>query len=566
MRVPRCSITRQSYWTRLSCRLTMWNDLDIWLLLAGLGIFLFGIKLIEESIATLGGRDLKRMLRTYTSTRLRAVITGTVATLLLQSSTAVTLMVMAFVGAGIITLQNSIGVVLGANIGTTATSWIVATIGFKLDIAEFALPFIGIGGLVSLFLGKSPRYYQVSHLLVGFGFLFLGLDQMKNSVGAFAETFDPARFAGSPWWVFVAVGLVLTAIMQSSTVTVAIMLTALHGGLFEFREAALAVVGCSVGTTSTAFLGSLNAATATKRVAMTNVVYNVFAAALAIVTLPLYTRGFEHFWGPDFDQVLAVAFFFTAFNVMGVLAFLPLIGPFSRLVERLAPERSTQRTRVIGNIAPNVPEAAVPGMQEEVHHLLLGVIDLHRTLLGVKQPVRSLLPWREEAGVAERYDGLKLLQADIITYGTKVEQHGLGSTGSDALNRAMHAARLALYAAKTLKDVKANIDTFDGDDSYAGQFLVRSRDRVASVLQHMEAMLQSDVPPGPSSIAELEQVIQEADTAGLRELTDAARDGQLKDRDLGTALQMQRAITQSGQDLLKAIAELRGAAVAEDVE
>lgn len=537
----------------------MWKDLDIWLLLAGLGIFLFGIKLIESSIATLGGQGLKRMLRTYTSTRLRAVFTGTLATLLLQSSTAVTLMVMAFVGAGIISLTNSIGVVLGANIGTTATSWIVATVGFKLDIAEFALPFIGIGGLVSLFFGKSSRYNQVSHLLVGFGFLFLGLDQMKDSVSAFAETFDPARLAGASWWMFVAVGLVLTALMQSSTVTVAIMLTALDGGLFEFREAALAVVGCSVGTTSTAFLGSLNADTSTKRVAMTNVVFNVFAASMAILSLPLYTRLFDRILGTGYDPVLGIALFFTAFNVVGVLLFLPLIGSFSRLVERLVPERTTRRTRVIANISPTVPEAAVPGMQEEVRQLLLGVLDLHRRLLGIDRPVRSLLPWREETGVAQRYDELKLLQADIITYGTQVEQHGLGSTGGDTLNRAMHAARLALYAAKTLKDVKANIDGFEGDDTYAGTFLVRSRERAAATLTRLEALLQGGAAVAPEAIAGLEQEMKDADSANLRELTNAARDGLLKDRDLGTALQMHRAITQSGRDLLKAVGEMRGA-------
>ncbi|HMN04458.1 MAG TPA: Na/Pi symporter [Flavobacteriales bacterium] len=543
----------------------MLKDLDIWLLLAGLGIFLFGIRLIESSIATLGGANLKRMLRTYTSTRFRAIVTGTLATTLLQSSTAVTLMVMAFVGAGIITLENSIGVVLGASIGNTATSWVVATVGFKLDIAEFALPFIGIGGLISLLLGKSPRYAQVSHLLVGFGFLFLGLDQMKDSVSAFAETFDPTHFAGSPWWVFVAAGLVLTAIMQSSTVTVAIMLTALHGGLFEFREAALAVAGCSVGTTSTAFLGSLNAATATKRVAMTNLVFNAFAAMLGIALLPLYAWGFERFMGPGYDQVLAVAFFFTAFNVVGVMAFVPLMGGFSRLVERLVPERTAQRTRVIGNISPEVPEAAVPGMQEEVRYLLLGVIDLHRMLLGVKRPVRSLLPWREEAGVAERYDGLKLLQADIITYGTKVEQHGLGSTGSDALNRAMHAARLGLYAAKALKDVKANIDAFDGDDTAAGRLLVRSRKRVAYTHERMEAMLQGTEEGGqPMVEAEaLERWMEEEDTKCLQELGDAARDGQLKERDLGTTLQIQRAIAQGSNDLLKAVVGLRGGGTGE---
>lgn len=547
----------------------MWKDLDIWLLLAGLGIFLFGIRLIEGSIATLGGQGLKRMLRTYTSTRLRAIFTGTVATLLLQSSTAVTLMVMAFVGAGIITLTNSIGVVLGANIGTTATSWIVATIGFKLDIAEFALPFIGIGGLVSLFLGKSPRYHQVSHLLVGFGFLFLGLDQMKDSVSAFAETFDPAQFAGSPWWMFVLIGLVLTAVMQSSTVTVAIMLTALHGGLFEFREAALAVVGCSVGTTSTAFLGALNAATATKRVAMTNVVFNVFAALLAILMLPLYMRVFERVWGAGYDQVLAVALFFTAFNVVGVLVFLPLIGPFGRLVERLAPERTKQRTKLIANIAPDVPEAAVPGVREEVRLLLLGVIDLHRMLFGVKQPVRSWLPWREEAGVAERYDDLKLVQAEIITYGTRVEQHGLGSTGSDTLGRALHAARLALYAAKTLKDVQANIDGFAGDDTYAGKFLARSRDRIAHTHRRFEALLQADAPDDgrhAEDVAALEQWMHTDDTRCVQELSAAARDGLLKERDLGTAMQMQRAIAQSSNDLLKAVAEMQGAEAEEQAE
>src|SRR5690606_11237866 len=444
-------------------------------ILAGLGIFLFGIRLIEDSIAKLGGRGFKRLVREGTNTHLRAILTGTGATALLQSSSAVTLMVLAFVGAGIISLESGIGVVLGSNIGTTATSWIVATIGFELDIEQLALPFIGIGGLILLFLGKSPRYNQVSHLLVGFGFLFLGLDQMKDSVSAFAETFDPAQFAGSPWWMFVLIGLVLTAIMQSSTVTVAIMLTALNGGLFEFREAALAVVGCSVGTTSTAFLGALNAATATKRVAMTIVVFNVFAALLAILMLPLYMRVFERVWGAGYDQVLAVALFFTAFNVVGVLVFLPLIGPFGRLVERLAPERTKQRTKLIANIAPDVPEAAVPGVREEVLLLLLGVIALHRMLFGVKQPVRSWLPWREEAGVVERYDDLKLVQAEIITYGTRVEQHGLGSSGGGALSRALHAAGLALYAAQTPKDAQAKIDGFAGDDTYDGKCPRRTR-------------------------------------------------------------------------------------------
>lgn len=546
----------------------MWKDLDIWLLLAGLGIFLFGIRLIENSIATLGGRDLKRMLRTYTSTRFRAIFTGTVATLLLQSSTAVTLMVMAFVGAGIISLPNSIGVVLGANIGTTATSWIVATIGFKLDIAEFALPFIGIGGLVSLFLGKSPRYSQVSHLLVGFGFLFLGLDQMKDSVSAFAETFDPARFAGSPWWMFVLIGVVLTAIMQSSTVTVAIMLTALNGGLFEFREAALAVIGCSVGTTSTAFLGSLNAATATKRVAITNVVYNVFAATVAVITLPLYRTLFERIWGASFDPVLGIALFFTAFNVVGVLLFVPLIGPFGKLVERLAPERTTQRTRFIANISPDVPEAAVPGLVQEVKALLRGVIDLHRRVLGMSPTTaRSRLPWRGEVGVTERYNELKLLQAEIMRFGSQVEQHGLGRNVAAGFDHTMHAARLALYAAKSMKDIKANVDQFDGQEGFPAQLIADARQRLAHTHVALERLLDNE--PGTVSNEEvlaMQRWMAADDDRGLRAVTEAVRDGTLQELDLASAFQVQRVLARSGRDLLLAVSGLVASGVVHEEE
>lgn len=536
----------------------MWADLDIWLLLAGLGIFLFGIRLIEGAIAVLGGREFKRMLRTYTSRRFRAIVTGTVATLLLQSSTAVTLMVMAFVGAGIISLENSIGVVLGANIGTTATSWIVATVGFKLDITEFALPFIGMGGLVLLFLGKSARYQQVSHLLVGFGFLFLGLDQMKQSVSAFAETFDPGVYAGSPWWVFVLIGLVLTAVMQSSTVTVAIMLTALHSGLFDFRETALAVVGCTVGTTSTAFLGALNAGTATKRVAIINVVFNVFKGVLAVLTLPLYEWAFTRYLGPDYDKVLAVATFFTAFNVVGVVTFLPLIGPFGRLVERLAPERTTVRTRYIANITPTVPEAAVPGLVQEVKALLAGVIELHRQVLSLHTPTpRQRLPWREEATVTDQYNDLKLLQAEVIAFGSKVEQHGLEPRTAADFDNAMHAARLALYAAKAMKDVQGNIERFDGTDGFPARFLAEARKRVMHTHAALARMLEQ--PTGEDAVEAvlaLHRWMATDDDRVLRTITEAVRDGSLREMDLASAFQVHRALARSGRDLLLAVAGL----------
>ncbi len=165
----------------------MFEGFDIWKLLAGLGIFMFGMFLMEESIKKLSGRAFKRLIRVYTTGKVKSIFSGIFVTSILQSSSAVSLMVLAFVGAGIMSMENAIGVILGSNIGTTVTAWIVASIGFKVNIESFALPLIGMGGLGLIFLGRSEKYSNISKLLVGFGFLFMGLDYMKTSVEVFTD-------------------------------------------------------------------------------------------------------------------------------------------------------------------------------------------------------------------------------------------------------------------------------------------------------------------------------------------------------------------------------------------
>ncbi len=540
----------------------MWEHLDIWLLLAGLGIFLFGIRLIEDSVAKLGGRSFKRLVREGTSTRFRAILTGTAATALLQSSSAVTLMTLAFVGAGIITLESGIGVVLGSNIGTTATSWIVATIGFKLDIEKLALPFIGIGGLVLIFLGKSPGYSQVSHLLVGFGFLFLGLDQMKDSVATFAEDFDASVLVNAPAWAFVAIGLVLTALMQSSSATVAILLTALYAGLFDFREGALAIVGSNVGTTVTVFLGAIGGTVVKKRLAWSHLSFNVFAALLAILALHLYLRLVHSILGDDFDPVMGLALFHTLFNLVGVLVFLPFVARFASLVERLVPEHLERRTRYIGEVAPEVTEAAVEGVRNEVRQLILETIAFHLDLLDIE--TRLVLPEGTQLMERDRYDtytdhynDLKELQGEVIAYVTRVERNELSQHESHALNRAVHAARLALYAAKGLKDVKANIDSFEDANAFFERFHGQLRKRVMTSHMRLVHTLEDGVPKATTlELAALLRLLEQDDERGMAEVDRAAREGQLKHFDLSTALLVNRALVQSSHDLVLAVAEI----------
>ena len=157
-------------------------NLDLWKLLAGLGIFLFGMLLIEESVKALSRRAFRRIIRMYTNGRLRSIGSGALVTALLQSSSAVSLMVLAFVGAGVMNMQNAIGVIMGSNIGTTLTAWIIATIGFKIKIESLALPFIGLAAIGLIFFKPSSKPFLVTRLLIG-------LDFMKGSVESFAQTF-----------------------------------------------------------------------------------------------------------------------------------------------------------------------------------------------------------------------------------------------------------------------------------------------------------------------------------------------------------------------------------------
>jgi phosphate:Na+ symporter len=161
--------------------------MEVWKFLAGLGIFLFGMQLLEQGLKGLAGRPFKKFLRRHTTTPLKGILGGIGVTGVLQSSTLISLMMIAFVGAGVLPLHNAIGVIFGANLGTTATGWIVATLGFDLDIESFALPMIAIGGLILIFFQKWERLSQLGRLILGFGFLFFGLSFMKETIEALTE-------------------------------------------------------------------------------------------------------------------------------------------------------------------------------------------------------------------------------------------------------------------------------------------------------------------------------------------------------------------------------------------
>ena len=263
----------------------MSEELDLWRLAAGLGLFLFGMHQLEQALTQLAGRSFKKFLRQYTAKPLRGVLAGAVTTAALQSSSVVSLIVLAFVGTGIISLASALGIVFGSNLGTTMTGWIVATIGFKLDIEALALPLITIGGFGVVWSATGTRRSGASHFVVGLGLMLMGLEFMKAGALIATTLFDPSALAGYPLIIFLLAGLLLTAIIQSSSATIMITLSALYAGAIPLDSAAAIAIGADLGTTITALLGALAGSAAKKRVAAAVVLFNVVADTIAFLSL-----------------------------------------------------------------------------------------------------------------------------------------------------------------------------------------------------------------------------------------------------------------------------------------
>ena len=395
----------------------MLEGFDGWKFLAGLGIFLFGIFMMEESIRLLAGRSLKASIQRFTGTRFKSLITGVFSTAVLQSSSAVSLTVLAFVGAGLLNLGNAIAVIMGAMVGTTLTAWLVAVFGFSFKIDALALPMIGLGGLGLIALGKSPRYVHFSKLLVSFGFLFLGLDYMKTSVESLAAAIDLSSLPNLGLWVYVLAGIVLTAIMQSSSATIAVILTTLFGGIIDFGQAAAMVIGANVGTTVTILIGAIGGIPVKKQSALSSLIFNAGTALVVLPAMPLMLWIVGSLFDPADNAVLGIAAFHTLFNLIGVVLFFPAISGIVGYLTRFFPEKRTVLTRYIPNTSPQVPEAAMTALQNEVLNQLslsLGYIAAqYRLNPQLKGLIKHRANQASEIIKVDHYEELEQMHAEI---------------------------------------------------------------------------------------------------------------------------------------------------------
>ena len=416
---------------------------DFLALLGSLALFLYGMKIMSEGLQKFAGDRLRNILTAMTTNRVTGVLTGTLITALVQSSSATTVMVVSFVNAGLLTLSQSISVIMGANIGTTVTAWIISALGFKVDISVFALPLLAFG-VPLLFSQKSSRK-SIGEFIFGFSFLFMGLDLLKKNAPDLSQNPDMLAFVQNytdmgffSVILFVLIGTVLTMIVQASSATMAITLIMCANGWISFELGAALVLGENIGTTITANLAALTANTQARRAALAHLMFNVFGVMWVLILFKPFLSMVDWIID-DWMQVsnaggVAVSFklsaFHTCFNVFNVLILIWFVKLIERTVCRLIPQKETEEEYRLQFISGGMLSTAELSLLQARKEINLFAERIQR-MFGM---VRNLLHTTNENEFnklfarIEKYEGISdNMEVEIATYLTQVSEGRLSS-------------------------------------------------------------------------------------------------------------------------------------------
>lgn len=428
--------------------------IDFWIFIAGLGVFLLGINQMESGLKNLAGKSFRTFLRKHTQNPFKAIIVGVLVTSILQSSSVVSLMVLAFVGAGIIPLRNAIAIILGTNLGTTITGWIVAAVGFKFPIDAFALPFLGVGGILVTLMNNRKFFAEIGRFLIGFGALFMGLNYMKNAVEVkeVALTFfESLQLA--PHFFFV-IGVILTAIIQSSSATMAITLSALYAGVIPLEVAGAIVIGGYVGTTITVFLGALGASHIKKRVAFAHVGFNLLTSVLAlIILLPLLTF-VKHVLAIN-DPLYQLVSFHSLFTFIGIIVLFPFIGAYEKLlVKWIQPKAMQSLSPLLESVPVEVIDGAIEAIRKESHDFLERIKKYRFTAFNEeKKTFTQQILEQGKDNVESQYADIQLKEGELITYYLSIQKEVMTPAETKQLDQFVFGIKRMSMAAKYIKTI-----------------------------------------------------------------------------------------------------------------
>ncbi|MBT3984537.1 MAG: Na/Pi cotransporter family protein [Bacteriovoracaceae bacterium] len=440
-------------------------DINFWQFLAGLGFFLLALTMIEDTIKDLSGRSFKMFLKKYTRTPLRGIVMGAITTAILQSSSVVTLMVLAFVGASILSLKNSLGIIIGSNLGTTFTGWLVTLIGFKLNLKVITLPFITVGALGSVFAKDNlPRLEKIFKLLLGLGLLLFGLSFMQQGVEAVKQQVDFTAISNSSRILFWVFGIVFTALIQSSSAAMVITLSALHAGLIDITQAMSIAIGADLGTTITVIIGSLKGSSSKKQVALAHFSFNLVAGTIAFILLDSYKYIIQDVIGIT-DPLYAVVAFHSAMNLVGICIFFPFIKDFAKFLKSIFPSHHESSVQFISETSSAQSDLALLALEKEFDTLLIYLIEMQKDGYGLIKTPGGLGFILNGDKFYENYHLFKKTQGEILKYSYHVQQESLSTEEGEKLARLLRALNNLAHSAKAAKDVHHNISSIKDDVS-----------------------------------------------------------------------------------------------------
>ena len=473
-------------------------------IIAGVAVFLIGMHYMENGFKLFSGGKLETVLERFTSTTPRAIGTGFLATAIVQSSSLVSVIVISFLSAELIGLTQAVGVVFGSNIGTTATAWLVSSFGLKIKIAHYALPML-IFGVVMQF-SQHNSYKGLGSVLIGLGFIFLGIAYMKEGFETLKDGLDLAEYAMAGFagvLVYVLFGALATVIIQSSSATMAIIITALATGQIDYINALSLAIGANVGTTVTAILGALASNKNGKRLAVAHFIFNIVTGLFAIVFI-YQLKGLVDFLAPllsisDQDDAMRLSLFHTIFNVIGVLLVVPFIKRLVAYLETLfrSEEQARGRAKYLTSEVMEIPATALAALRKETIHLydksleaIVHAMNLHRSEIFSAAGISEIV---EHSGSQIKIDidqvyqqDIKSLYGEILEYAS-ISQANMSQEDNHEVYELKIAARKIVEMVKDVRELQKNLNYYSKSNN---KFIIEKYNKLRVQLITVLRMVQ----------------------------------------------------------------------------
>jgi len=456
----------------------LYFNVNLKTILAGVAILLFGMTMLEEGFRVFTKGPLQNILKKATNKLYKSISAGALVTALIQSSSLVSVITISFISAGLISLSGGLGLIFGANIGTTATAWLVAGFGLKIKISALALAMLVFGIVFSF--QKKLTYKGIGNVLAGLGFFFLGIYYMKEGFDVYKDYIDLRQYAMTGYLgviVYTGIGIVLTTILQSSSATLALILTALSAGQIEYENALALAIGANVGTTITAVLGSLSSNIAGKRLAGAHLIFNVVTGVVALILIyplaNLVNKISELTHIAATDYTLKLALFHTIFNILGVLIMMPFINKLEILLLRVFKERMDKdidEPKYLNEAVLEFPGSVISSLVNESKYLYKNAIfeivahalNIHREDIKSDKKIGKIVKTSTEDFNTDieslYYKKVKSIYGEILRYATTAQSKlKLSKKQNKAILDIKIANRKMIEIIKDIRELNKNI-------------------------------------------------------------------------------------------------------------